>query len=344
MTTENQAPEGERVADQKAFLQECSGFAYEFAHDCCVVPLVYALNALDAQPAQSPAEGDERAAFKAWEAAFINETGYPGTDFESFQAGAAWARSHVQPKGTKAKPYEYQPEHTAEDNKTFELLHYFEEYCRGRGHANAKDMLVSHLWARFGAATQAPAPAPSIADIVRVLRLKSNNLSRYSFFLADPPGVKRVLDSCGNWVSVHELSELLDDSSTDWLAQELGVDPDAAKWAADDLESLREGDAMLREIGEMLRDTPLTGSYAEMVRQLIEAFQAPAVAHADTARLDWLSEHALSMDAVADPDNMTVVFYGTDPCSRAYGRTLRAAVDVAMHKTNVPVHSTGGAA
>lgn len=49
----------------------------------------------------------------------------------------------------------------------------------------------------------------------------------------------------------------------------------------------------------------------------------------DAARLDWLSDIALSMDAVSDPDSLTQVHFGTDPCRTAYGRTLRAAIDAA---------------
>lgn len=49
----------------------------------------------------------------------------------------------------------------------------------------------------------------------------------------------------------------------------------------------------------------------------------------DAARLDWLSDIALSMDAVSDPDSLTQVHFGTDPCRTAYGRTLRAAIDSA---------------
>lgn len=180
---------------------------------------------------------------------------------------------------------------------------------------------------------------PDIADVVRVLRLKSNHLSRYSFFLTDPPGVKRVLDSCGNWVSVHELSELLDDSSTEWLSQELGIDPDAVKWAADDLASAREGDAMLREIAELLRGTSLTGSYTEIVRQLINAFQAPAVG-ADTARLDWLENVAHTVTDCIEVDS-SQRWSITTATGVSVGRSLRAAIDTNMAAaSHVPVQGS----
>ena len=66
------------------------------------------------------------------------------------------------------------------------------------------------------------------------------------------------------------------------------------------------------------------------IRALLAELDA---ARKDVERLDWLSEHALSMDAVADPDNMTTVFYGTDPCRNAQGLTLRSAIDTALSNT-----------
>ncbi len=74
--------------------------------------------------------------------------------------------------------YEDDPEHTPEDNKTFRLLHAFEQYCRGRGHAWSRDRLVSHLWARFAAAQ---APAVSDGQLHTAIRkvLKHHGLTKH---------------------------------------------------------------------------------------------------------------------------------------------------------------------
>jgi len=50
----------------------------------------------------------------------------------------------------------------------------------------------------------------------------------------------------------------------------------------------------------------------------------------DAARIQWLDEHALSMDAVADPDGFVWVWHGTDPARKIRGKTLREAIDRAM--------------
>lgn len=76
---------------------------------------------------------------------------------------------------------------------------------------------------------------------------------------------------------------------------------------------------------EVVRLEPMRQRAADIERLTAEVERL----RADAERLDWLSDVALSMDAVADPDNFTVVYFGTDPCKQAYGRTLRIAVDAA---------------
>lgn len=49
----------------------------------------------------------------------------------------------------------------------------------------------------------------------------------------------------------------------------------------------------------------------------------------DTILLDWLEEHALGVDFVADPDNLVQVHWGTDKLKVSYGRTLRLAAALA---------------
>ncbi len=100
----------------------------------------------------------------AWCGHMIRETdelGMPRRN--SFPATTAPGQEEVAPAQApapaqangKAEAYEYQPEHTPEDNETLSLLHAFEMYCRGHGHAWSKDRLVAHLWERFAVAAKA---------------------------------------------------------------------------------------------------------------------------------------------------------------------------------------------
>ena len=58
-------------------------------------------------------------------------------------------------------------------------------------------------------------------------------------------------------------------------------------------------------------------------------------AMADAARFRWLDEVALSVDMVADPDNLVQVWHETLSGHPTTGRTLREAVDEAMERHNV---------
>ena len=58
-------------------------------------------------------------------------------------------------------------------------------------------------------------------------------------------------------------------------------------------------------------------------------------AMADAARFCWLDEVALSVDMVADPDNLVQVWHETLSGHATTGRTLREAVDEAMKRHNV---------
>ena len=57
-------------------------------------------------------------------------------------------------------------------------------------------------------------------------------------------------------------------------------------------------------------------------------------AMADAARFRWLDEVALSVDMVADPDNLVQVWHETLSGHATTGRTLREAVDEAMKRHN----------
>jgi hypothetical protein len=53
---------------------------------------------------------------------------------------------------------------------------------------------------------------------------------------------------------------------------------------------------------------------------------------ADAARFRWIDEHALTVDTVADPDNLVQVWCETLSGHPVTGRTLREAVDEAMRR------------
>lgn len=67
--------------------------------------------------------------------------------------------------------------------------------------------------------------------------------------------------------------------------------------------------------------------------QLVAVAKADA-SMADAARFRWLDEVALSVDMVADPDNLVQVWHETLSGHPTTGRTLREAVDEAMKRHN----------
>ena len=77
--------------------------------------------------------------------------------------------------------------------------------------------------------------------------------------------------------------------------------------------------------------TDISPTEADAAADLIDALldERDALAR-DAARIQWLDEHALSMDAVADPDGFVWVWHGTDPARKIRGKTLREAIDRAM--------------
>ena len=79
---------------------------------------------------------------------------------------------------------------------------------------------------------------------------------------------------------------------------------------------------------------------AEMERRKAEH----AAAMADAARFRWLDEVALSVDMVADPDNLVQVWHETLSGHATTGRTLREAVDEAMKRHNVRAKPPEGSA
>lgn len=68
----------------------------------------------------------------------------------------------------------------------------------------------------------------------------------------------------------------------------------------------------------------------DMLARMEKAKAEHDAAMADAARFRWLDEHALSVDMVADPDNLVQVWRDTLSGHPVTGRTLREAVDEAM--------------
>lgn len=75
----------------------------------------------------------------------------------------------------------------------------------------------------------------------------------------------------------------------------------------------------------------------DMLQRMERAKAEHDAAMADAARFRWLDEVALSVDMVADPDNLVRVWHSyVNPDGRpTIGRTLREAVDEAMKRHNV---------
>lgn len=75
----------------------------------------------------------------------------------------------------------------------------------------------------------------------------------------------------------------------------------------------------------------------DMLQRMERAKAEHDAAMADAARFRWLDEVALSVDMVADPDNLVRVWHSyVNPDGRpTTGRTLREAVDEAMKRHNV---------
>lgn len=71
--------------------------------------------------------------------------------------------------------------------------------------------------------------------------------------------------------------------------------------------------------------------YPDAYATVLDAMNAlRSQALADAARFRWLDEVALSVDMVADPDNLVQVWHETSSGHATTGRTLREAVDEAM--------------
>lgn len=73
----------------------------------------------------------------------------------------------------------------------------------------------------------------------------------------------------------------------------------------------------------------------EVLARMEKAKAEHDAAMADAERFRWLDEVALSVDMVADPDNLVQVWHETLSGRATTGRTLREAVDEAMKRHNV---------
>lgn len=75
---------------------------------------------------------------------------------------------------------------------------------------------------------------------------------------------------------------------------------------------------------------------SDMLARMERAKAEHDAAMADAARFRWIDEHALSVDMVADPDNLVQVWRDTLSGHHVTGRTLREAVDEAMRHNVEP--------
>lgn len=141
------------------------------------------------------------------------------------------------------------------------------------------------------------------------------------------PLVERLRDEadlCRN-EGATDIAALLDEAAEEMhnLAWALSL-PGFDRMATDAQEA--EHQAGVQRVNEVL---------AEMERRKAEHDAEMA----DAARFRWLDEVALSVDMVADPDNLVQVWhsYVTPDKPPTTGRTLREAVDEAMKRHNVPM-------
>jgi len=85
------------------------------------------------------------------------------------------------------------------------------------------------------------------------------------------------------------------------------------------------------ELRAALAATPAQAQQAEALRKYKAA--AHLIAE-DAGRFQWMKDHALAIDTVADPDNQVQIWHGTDPALCTYGKTLSEAVDAAMKEAS----------
>lgn len=136
------------------------------------------------------------------------------------------------------------------------------------------------------------------------------------------PLVERLRDEadlCRN-EGATDIAALLDEAAEEMhnLAWALSL-PGFDRMATEEQEA--EHQAGVQRVNNML---------AEMERRKAEHDAAMA----DAARFRWLDEVALSVDMVADPDNLVQVWHETLSGHATTGRTLREAVDEAMKLHN----------
>ena len=137
------------------------------------------------------------------------------------------------------------------------------------------------------------------------------------------PLVERLRDEadlCRN-DGATDIAALLDEAANEVhnLAWALSL-PGFDRMATDEQEA--EHQAGVQRVNDVL---------AEMERRKAEHDAAMA----DAARFRWLDEVALSVDMVADPDNLVQVWHETLSGHATTGRTLREAVDEAMKRHNM---------
>ena len=133
--------------------------------------------------------------------------------------------------------------------------------------------------------------------------------------------------NCGSWHQVGGFKARFDEIK-EAIAEHVDLNGKTLLTAVQ--EALAERNALAREVdacaaalpGPYYMDPPDGGDVpiSEQVKRMAR----------DAARIQWLDEHALSMDAVADPDGFVWVWHGTDPARKIRGKTLREAIDRAM--------------
>lgn len=142
------------------------------------------------------------------------------------------------------------------------------------------------------------------------------------------------LEALRRWKSIHGPRM----EATDGLLHAAQVEAAAGHEAVTSLASERAANALLTsELEDLRKEVERLTACLKTANAQAEHFEREWYLRGDEVerlredaeRLDWLSDIALSMDAVSDPDSFTQVHFGTDPCRTAYGRTLRAAIDAA---------------
>ena len=132
------------------------------------------------------------------------------------------------------------------------------------------------------------------------------------------------------------LADLLENNLEDYSGNSLPLlVQDIADRSAAELRRLYFENEVLKF--EAIEQCKIIGGSAETELRLRAEDEAlrkyKAAAHLiaeDAGRFQWVQDHALAIDTVADPDNQVQIWHGTDPARCTYGKTLSEAVDKAM--------------